>query len=513
MNTTLEYVFRAAMGQCSTIPMSSDPTYNENGGAYDYSNNQGGARTDGRQRRDDDAMEEYVMSDDMSGNSATPLINDDGRSVKTNRNSSRKQRSSSPHVQKIFTAVKDSVRGGYADGKYKQALDPASPTSLGGEPMFAPRPLVLPPACAVRTRCYRLNLNAPISLTLPSATGNDKILGPYECSDAAAQGDQAVDANPAYVGFSPTLDDLTHDDFDRTITISTARIFRGLRIEPDGQVVSMHHRSKGSGPKRDEKSRQSAKIDKAVDMVEEQVKRGSVLSANTSNEENEEEAMKMVSLVIYGEYDDMKSLVRDGARRLKENQNILDDALWSMNKQRLDARTNPRSPMSDSSWYGAGAQDASSRHSGSRGSKIPSSAPPKLHRHPRDRPGSSSRREIAQNASRNNSGAKGGKRFPPWRKNDDDMFGVESDWSDALQFSKGLYSMCVCGANSVSPTSGSGYYENGKNAGINNGGAANEGREPSTGSVSPYTKTGNRYGAGQDGRDGAYSTAKEAILV
>jgi hypothetical protein len=510
--------------------MSTDPTYNENGGAYDYSNNNqgGGGRgaVDGRQQRDDDHMEEYVMSDDMSGTSATPLINDDGRSGKISRNSRsahKRAGGSSPHVQKIFSAVKDSVRGDRSDSKYKQAMDPLSPTSLGGEHMFPPKPVVLPPACSVRSRCYRLNLNAPISLTLPSATGNDKILGPYACSDAAAQGDRAVDANPAYVGFSPTLDDLTTDDYDKTLTISTARIFRGLRIEPDGQVTSMHHRNKGAGPKRDEKSRQSAKIDKAVDMVDDQVKKGYMPPPpKESNEDNEkEEGMKMVSIVFFGEYDDMKSLVRDGARRLKDNQTILDDALWAMNKQRMERRTSYRSPMnSESSWYGGGSgMDVSSRHSGSRGgnNKMPNSAPPKLHRHPRDRPGSSTRREIAQNASRNNS-SKGGKRFPPWRKNDEEMFGGESDWSDALQFSKGLYSMCVCGANSVSPTSGTGYYEqNGKNNGTNAPPQmTNEGREPTGGGGGNQygnSKSGNRYSGTADGRDGAYSGAKETILV
>ena len=40
----------------------------------------------------------------------------------------------------------------------------------------------------------------------------------------------------------------------------------------------------------------------------------------------------MISLVIFGEYDDMKGLVRDGAKRLKENQNALDEALWALNK-------------------------------------------------------------------------------------------------------------------------------------------------------------------------------------
>jgi hypothetical protein len=176
----------------------------------------------------------------------------------------------------------------------------------------------------------------------------------------------------------------------------------------------------------------------------------------------------MISLVIFGEYDDMKGLVRDGAKRLKENQNALDEALWALNKQRI---THNNIMMNSSNSWDPMMSSPNHYHNNPRGrnngggtgnlmnntTTTNKMTPPKLHRHPRDRPGSTVRREMARNASNNNTSSRGGKGFPPWKmKNAEDGTyngGTESDWSDALLFSKGLYSMCVCGANSVSPTS------------------------------------------------------------
>ena len=60
--------------------------------------------------------------------------------------------------------------------------------------------------------------------------------------------------------------------------VSTAKIFRGLTIRRDGTVTSRKIKgSSGSQGKADEKSRQTAKIDKAIDLVEQ--------SVNVSNKE------------------------------------------------------------------------------------------------------------------------------------------------------------------------------------------------------------------------------------
>jgi len=65
--------------------------------------------------------------------------------------------------------------------------------------------------------------------------------------------------------------------------------------------------SSGTWRTTDEKSRQAAKIDKSTDLVEQAVK--------TKKGSNTEHNSKMISLVIIGgEYDDMKHLVRDESK-------------------------------------------------------------------------------------------------------------------------------------------------------------------------------------------------------
>mmetsp|Transcript_20753 Transcript_20753/g.29591 ORF Transcript_20753/g.29591 Transcript_20753/m.29591 type:complete len:567 (+) Transcript_20753:168-1868(+) len=565
MNTTLEYVFRTALGQCSTIPMSTadpaDMQQHNNNGAYDYSHHSRMVSDNGL--RDGAPYHQQWASDEMS---TTPLMMEGGggglpnnnntnmKNNTNNNNNNNKNRSGGGgklhkdlNMHKLFGAVKQTIGAtgntNNATHHYPQgstyAVSSASPNASS-----SPRNvLVLPPESAVRTRCYRLNLNTDLFTTTNSliALGGTTaanintpasptiVSGPFRCDGHAALGDRTVDAVSTYVGFSPSLDDSIADDH-RDNTVSTARIFRGLTVNNDGSIVSHHHRSKGAGPKRDEKSRQSAKIDKAVEMAEDAVRKGETKQIKTLSSGSRDDAEcenKMISLVIFGEYDDMKGLVRDGAKRLKENQNALDEALWALNKQRIANNNMMNSNMSED--WGNSGQDYQRKN----GKIIPGATPPKLHRHPRDRPGSSTRKEMARNASTNN--ASRGKGFPPWKKNADDgtVYGNgagESDWSDALLFSKGLYSMCVCGANSVSPTNGAGKYgDNSSIATNNNHGSstnnnvgimnnthlvtAKEGRDaPPVVAVSNYNKGNIRYGT-SDGRDGAYGRAKDSIMV
>merc|ERR1719223_2415909 len=120
------------------------------------------------------------------------------------------------------------------------------------------------------------------------------------------------------------------DDSDKSSTqvaISTARIFRGITVDKNGVILSQNARASRSNRGRDkykqgEKSRQAAKIDKAKDLVDEGLK------------ENDGEKSNMVSLVIVGEYDDMKQLVRDGAKKLRDAEGLPDEALLSINRPR-----------------------------------------------------------------------------------------------------------------------------------------------------------------------------------
>ncbi len=308
MNTTLEYVFRTALGQCSTIPMS-DPAAEQQQqqvGAYDYSHP---GRMDNNGMRDGAPYQYHNNNNNPWSDDTTPLMNNHNNEVgmpnpnyPNNGINKGKQASNNRtagaggggvvvgggggklhkdlNMHKLFGAVKQTIGGGNNNnqgGAYGVSISPTTSTS--------PRTVVLPPESAVRTRCYRLNLNTDIVLPIPAAptalnnsgtsSPNQPTSGPYRCDSHAALGDRTVDLSSTYVGFSPSLDDSIADDHRDTVA-STARIFRGLTVNHDGSITSHHHRSsKGAaGPKRDEKSRQSAKIDQAVDMAEEAVRKG-----------------------------------------------------------------------------------------------------------------------------------------------------------------------------------------------------------------------------------------------
>jgi hypothetical protein len=71
------------------------------------------------------------------------------------------------------------------------------------------------------------------------------------------------------------------DDHHVTVAL-TAHSYHELTVYHDGNITSHHHHSSNgaSGPKRDEKSRQSAKIDQKVDRTKEAVKKGTTTLHN-----------------------------------------------------------------------------------------------------------------------------------------------------------------------------------------------------------------------------------------
>lgn len=150
------------------------------------------------------------------------------------------------------------------------------------------------PETAVRTRCYKLNLDS-------KQRSSSTIQGPY------------AETQP-YLTYSSSTDDSTGSATG--VAIQTAQLFRGIRVDASGTIVSQNARatrsSRGKVSKRGEKSRQAAKIDKAV----------------------EGESTQLVSLIPIGEYDDMKQLVRDGSRKLREASGMPDTALLAQNRYR-----------------------------------------------------------------------------------------------------------------------------------------------------------------------------------
>jgi hypothetical protein len=251
----------------------------------------------------------------------------------------------------------------------------------------APPPIPAPPENAVRTRCYKLNLDSEF-VGLSSSQKQQLCLGPFS-------------EPPPYLTYSSSTD--SSDGINpTTVAIQTAQIFRGITISRDGTILSQNARAtrsnRGNKTKRGEKSRQAAKIDKAKDLVEE------ALLSGTNTEDG---PTNMVSLVIVGEYDDMKQLVRDGSRKLRDAEGLPDEALLNINRPRSSQTSKtPKSPRSRrapstngqrtstpssgkrasaGSSAGADARNATSIYNNNVADKATTpSVPPKLKSHPRD---------------------------------------------------------------------------------------------------------------------------------
>lgn len=314
-----------------------------------------------------------------------------------------------------------------------------------------------PPVGAVRMRCYRLNLDAPVVL---SPTHDHLGPMPYEPPSHLLPNSPSVGRRADYT-MNSTSDAMMNlqvsksgDDSDKSSTqvaISTARIFRGITVDKNGVILSQNARASRSNRGRDkskqgEKSRQAAKIDKAKDLVDEGLK------------ENDGEKSNMVSLVIVGEYDDMKQLVRDGAKKLRDADGQPDEVLLAVNRPRNSLQnakyeqyssltsgsaSRKRVPSPHTSQTAAQSPARSRSRNGRMQSSIPQAVPPKLKGHPRDRP--SNRRMSGTDGNVERAGRQGGE------KCNDGLFGVdgESDWGG---LSKGFNSIWNCGATGTNGT-------------------------------------------------------------
>ena len=135
------------------------------------------------------------------------------------------------------------------------------------QPMQEERELPAPPEAAVRTRCYKLNLDSDF-VGINSADAHGYILGPFSSR-----------SEPPGLAYSAS-DDSTGTTNATKVAIKTAQIFRGITVGKDGTILSQNARAsrsnRGNKTKRGEKSRQAAKIDKAKDLVEETIQTGKV---------------------------------------------------------------------------------------------------------------------------------------------------------------------------------------------------------------------------------------------
>lgn len=129
------------------------------------------------------------------------------------------------------------------------------------------------PANVIRTRCYRLNLNAETNATCYSDDDDDD-------DDGSTTERQNI-----------------------AVGMQTAQIFRGITALPDGTIFSQKTRaartSDSTKVKSFMKSQQAVLIEQANDVI----KHGSSNS-------------RLISLEVIGEFDDVKKLIVDGSCQL-----------------------------------------------------------------------------------------------------------------------------------------------------------------------------------------------------
>jgi hypothetical protein len=233
-----------------------------------------------------------------------------------------------------------------------------------------------PPVNSVKIRAYKLNLESAF-IGLSSSQRQQLCLGPFA-------------EPPPFLTYSSSEDSIQAPS-STSVAIKTAQIFRGISVGRDGTILTQNARAtrsnRGNKAKRGEMSRQAAKIDKANDLAEEAVTSGKATdSDDTSN---------MVSVFIVGEYDDIKQLVRDGSKKLREAEGLPDDALLAINRPRAQKQKPPASSSTASALLSPRKRASPNFVNSQRLAAMQSpdtvnvatltqSAPPRLKSHPRD---------------------------------------------------------------------------------------------------------------------------------
>lgn len=429
MASPLHYIFQAAMGQCSTLPTDSNKADVR---APMSPSSHSTSRRGYRQQREE--------SDTYGRDGDDPRRQADGDAVMRDghaRSSRHMTNGAKESSQKFEPFMEDGGEGAVTSRSYHSGRSSRSSSRRGARTSVRPIAAVReeffppPPEGSVRTRCYRLNLDVPVVL---SSTHDS--LGPFNYSTPSHL---LPSSSSSHREISMAMSVESVEKSPQQIAIDTARIFRGIKVDNNGTIVSRNdraNRSKKSNPnasKTAESSRQSAKIDKANDLVDEMV----------SGKENSGEKPNMISVFPMGEYDDMKQLVRDGAKKLREAEGKGDEWILSLNRSRGSSRNRRTdseypSPQTTSSTSRRKLSPTSSQHSDMHGTPSPSasasvsrrmlasgnrqSSTPKIKAHPRDHP--SRRMDRAENP-----------RYPGEKCNNMSIFGgAESDWSEALNF-------------------------------------------------------------------------------
>lgn len=458
------------MGQCSTLPEKEDnkqtsdeqnqtmPTMNQSKlRAFNQSTSSSQSKKQSREQRDSNYYGRPGDEDTHRHNDGDVVMND-GQGNHERANYDKMVNVVKHSKKKLEPLITDEAgMNAMASPQHRTSSSSVKSGKRQHQVHPAPPPIeTIPkvPDGAVRTRCYRLNLDAPVVL---SPTHDHLGPFPYDPPPHLVPSRTSSSSRRMQSPHSG-VDDMSVESVDKSSTqvaIDTARIFRGITVDKNGVILSQNARASRSSRGRDktkqgEKSRQAAKIDKAKDLVDEAI--------SNAGKENDGEKSNMVSLAVVGEYDDMKQLVRDGAKKLRDAEDLPDEALLGINRLRHNQHmTNSQFSTSNSSRkrfpspYTTSPTAESPSRSRSRNrvqQMVPQSNPPKLKGHPRDRPSSrrmSSGMETTTNEKQQS------------RCNDISLFGGgDSDWSEALNFSKGFNSIWNCGGtgnNAGSPKS------------------------------------------------------------
>mmetsp|Transcript_3088 Transcript_3088/g.6438 ORF Transcript_3088/g.6438 Transcript_3088/m.6438 type:complete len:424 (-) Transcript_3088:131-1402(-) len=321
------------------------------------------------------------------------------------------------------SGLKVTPLGEFSPMQQQQIRSPKDGMMDDAEPMDIREDIPPPPEIATRTRCYKLNLDSNLY------PHHSVYLGPF--TDTAP---------PLTYSLS---DDSAENYTPLQVAINTAKIFRGITVGKDGTILSQNARAtrsnRGSSKSKvGEKSRQATKIDKAKDLVEETIQTGKAPDSD--------EPANMQSIVVMGEYDDMKYLVRDGAKKLREAAELEDDSLLNINRGRDEnSNSNIMAKISSPRKRGStSGQRHPGMHTPNKSRQFsPPGVPPKLKGHPRDRPGSS-RKDQASARRESRDTANGG-------SVDRDSNGDsrnDGDWGNNLpvSFSRGFQTIWNCGA-------------------------------------------------------------------
>lgn len=351
-----------------------------------------------------------------------------GREDESSHRDSRASKSTTLQVQTPNENSRAAHLVEFPHMQQQQVRSPNEGMMDGAEPMDMREDIPPPPDVATKTRCYKLNLDSNLY------PHHSVFLGPF--SDVAP---------PLTYSFS---EDSTENYTPLQVAINTAKIFRGITVAKDGTILSQNARatrsSRGSSKtKVGEKSRQATKIDKAKDLVEETILTGKAPDS--------EDPANMQSIVVMGEYDDMKYLVRDGAKKLREASELADDSLLNISRGRDENSNNNimakvSSPRKRGNMSG---QRNSGMHTPNKSRQFsPSGVPPKLKSHPRDRLGSSRKDQSSSRRESRDSSVHGGN--VDQSRNGESRTGRQSegDWGNTLpvSFSRGFQNIWNCGA-------------------------------------------------------------------